>query len=152
MPLISALKMTALEQWNDQRPVQSSRVPIRWRTKLVKIALGTICAVVVVASLAVVSPANAQRGGVFGNSSITMDPGDWDKLKGSVRAVLEEYRVGSRQAWKSDSTDRAGEAFLTETFERNGLKCAQVTHRFTAGQEGRTYTAPLSKLPTAVGN
>ncbi|MFT5440460.1 MAG: surface antigen [Alphaproteobacteria bacterium] len=99
---------------------------------------------VVVASLAIVSPAQAQ--GVFGRSSISMEPGDWDKLKGSLRAVLGEYRVGSRQAWKSDITDRAGEAFLTETFEKKGLKCAQVTHRFTAGQGGRTYTAPLCQV------
>jgi surface antigen len=99
---------------------------------------------VFVASLTIISPAHAQ--GVFGKSSITMEPGDWDRLKSSIRAVLDEYQVGSRQAWKSDTTDRAGESFLVETFEKNGLKCAQVTHRFTAGEGGRTYTAPLCQI------
>lgn len=75
-----------------------------------------------------------------------MEPADWDKMKASVRAVLDKYEAGSSQSWKSDVTDRAGMAFLAETFEKNGLKCGQVTHQFTAGQGGRTYSAPICQV------
>ena len=143
MNSISIHKMAALGQRNDERPAQTLLVPIRWSVKLAKLVLRLACVLSVVASVTIVTSASAQ----FGRSNnITMEPGDWEKMKASVRAVLEEYQVGSRQTWKSDSTDRAGEALLVETFEKNGLRCAQVTHRFTAGIGGQTYTAPMCQV------
>jgi surface antigen len=96
------------------------------------------------AGVTLIPSANAQ--GIFNKDSVTMDPGDWDKLKASVRSVLDDYKPGATQSWKSSTTDQAGQALLVETFTKNGLKCAQVIHRFTAGQGGRTYDAPLCQV------
>ena len=110
---------------------------------MAKRAFTIVFAIAIVFGVTMTPAAHAQ----FGRSnSITLEPGDWEKMKATIRAVLEEYRVGTRQAWKSDTTDRAGEAFLTEIFEKNGLRCGQITHRFTAGVGGRTYTAPLCQV------
>ena len=34
---------------------------------------------------------------------------------------------------------------MTRTFQRDGMKCAQLTHKFTAGP-GYSYTAPMCQV------
>ena len=67
-------------------------------------------------------------------------------MTNAMNAVLAEYKVGATSNWKSPTSGRAGEWMLTRTFERDGMKCAQVTHKFTAGP-GFDYTAPVCKVP-----
>jgi surface antigen len=89
--------------------------------------------------------APAQTISPFGKGQIATDPADIAEINGAIGEVLRRYEVGAVQAWKSAKTDRAGEAVLTQTFQRDGLKCAQVTHRFTAGG-GNAYSAPMCQV------
>ncbi|MGE0257346.1 MAG: hypothetical protein AB7T18_01215 [Alphaproteobacteria bacterium] len=67
-------------------------------------------------------------------------------MMNAMAAVLAEYRVGATRAWQSPTTGRAGEWVLVRTFERDGMRCAQITHHFTAGP-GFDYTAPVCQVP-----
>lgn len=94
---------------------------------------------------ALAAPAQAQMVTPFGKGQIALEPGDIEEIRGSVRSVLEEYRVGASASWSSATTNRAGHAYITETFERQGMRCAQVTHEFTAGG-GNVYTLPMCQV------
>jgi len=89
--------------------------------------------------------AQAQLISPFGKDVIALEPEDLAELRGAVAKVLNEYKVGTVESWSSSKTNRAGEAVLTNTYERNGLKCAQVTHRFTSGG-GHTFSAPMCQI------
>ena len=94
--------------------------------------------------------ANAQ-GGVnpFGRAPTSLRDSEFPLIMGSVDRVLQEYRVGATATWRSTETGRAGQAMLTETFQRSGWRCAQVTHIFTAGGGG-TFTAPMCETEKGV--
>ena len=70
-------------------------------------------------------------------------------IKKALKEALDQYTVGVSANWDSPKTGRAGRAIVTDTFERNGLRCAQLTHQFTKGP-GRTYTAPLCQTKDGV--
>src|SRR3954464_6786019 len=67
-------------------------------------------------------------------------------MTGAMAAVLAQYKVGATRDWKSATTGRAGKWTLTRTYQRDGMKCAQITHKFTAGP-GFGYTAPMGQVP-----
>lgn len=104
-------------------------------------------AVVFLACVMLVPPqAYAQFSSPFGRDAIGLAPEEMAEIRGAIRRVLEKYTPGEVQSWKSSKTGRAGEAVLVETFERNGMKCGRVVHRFTAGKGGRTFDAPLCQV------
>jgi surface antigen len=69
---------------------------------------------------------------------------DRELMRKAMRDVLEKYTVGAAETWDSPTSGRQGRAVLTKTFEKGGMRCAQVTHQFTKGP-GATYTAPMCK-------
>ncbi|MEK9661839.1 MAG: hypothetical protein VW644_08920 [Alphaproteobacteria bacterium] len=102
----------------------------------------TIGAGALVALTALASPAPAQMVSPFGKGQVATDPADLEQIRGAVGKVLEEFEVGATASLTSSVTNRAGQAYVTQIFEREGLRCAQVTHEFTAGG-GNVYTLPL---------
>ena len=90
-------------------------------------------------------PAHAQMISPFGKGQIATDPADLEQIKGAVGQVLEAYTVGATASWTSTVTNRAGQAVVTQVYEHQGLKCAQVTHEFTAGG-GNVYSMPLCQV------
>lgn len=105
-----------------------------------------VAAMVVAMAVTAAPPLSAQLVSPFGRDSIGISGEDWTLMTNAMGSVLAEYRIGATQAWKSPTTGRAGQWVLTRTFERDGMKCAQVTHHFTAGQ-GFDYTAPVCRVP-----
>jgi surface antigen len=91
--------------------------------------------------------AQAQLVSPFGRATgwVPLAPEDKELLKKAIRDALEAGKIGDIVSWESATSGRAGHAVVTETFEVEGRKCAQVTHRFTKGP-GRTYSAPLCKV------
>src|SRR3954452_17695939 len=81
----------------------------------------------------------------FGAGSVGISEQDWTLMKNAMAAVLAQYRVGATSDWKSPTGRRAGRWTMTRTFQRDGMKCAQITHKFTAGS-GYTYTAPVCQV------
>lgn len=105
-----------------------------------------LCAVcVAVVGISYALPSSAQLISPFGKDAIALTEAESGMIRQSLRDVLEAYELGTVSSWKSDETNRAGEAVLIETFERDGMRCAEITHRFTAGK-GRTYTAPVCRI------
>lgn len=105
----------------------------------------SIGAIGLVAAFVIAAPAQAQMVTPFGKDQIALEPDDIEEIRGSVRTVLEEYKVGATARWSSSVTNRAGHAYITQTFERQGMRCAQVTHEFTAGG-GNVYTVPMCQV------
>jgi surface antigen len=99
--------------------------------------------------ISVVAPhiATAQLVSPFGKATgwTPLSPEDKKLLRRAIRDALEKGKIGVIVPWESVTSGRAGHAVVTEMFETNGRKCAQVTHRFTKGP-GRTYSAPLCKV------
>jgi surface antigen len=110
-----------------------------------RIVTACCLAVAVLLGAAPLSPSLAQLGNVFGPDAITLTPAEREMMRNSIVTVLEEYVVGATSRWNSAETHRAGEAVLDETFERQGMRCGQVTHRYTEGG-GRSYTAPICRV------
>ena len=54
-------------------------------------------------------------------------------MKNAMAAVLAQYKVGATSDWKSPTGRRAGRWTMTRTYQRDGMKCAQITHKFTVG-------------------
>ncbi len=103
-------------------------------------------ALAIAAAIAVAPPLSAQLVSPFGRDSVGISQEDWTLMMNAMGAVLAEYKVGATHAWKSPTTGRAGEWVLMRTFERDGMKCAQLSHHFTAGS-GFDYTAPMCRVP-----
>jgi surface antigen len=103
-------------------------------------------AMVVAMAMVAAPPLSAQLVSPFGRDSVGISPEDWTLMMHAMGAVLAQYKVGAKSDWKSPTTGRAGDWVLTRIFERDGMKCAQITHHFTAGP-GYDYTAPVCKVP-----
>jgi surface antigen len=86
--------------------------------------------------------AAAQGTNPFGRTPTSLKDSEMPLILGTVDRVLREYRVGATASWRSAETGRAGQSTITGLFQRQGWRCAQVTHHFTAGGGG-TFTAPL---------
>ncbi len=102
-------------------------------------------ALAVVVSLVIATPLAAQLVNPFGRDSVGISEEDWTLMTSALRGVLADYKVGATRAWKSPSSGRAGRWTLTRTFQRDGMRCAQLTHKFTAGP-GYGYTAPMCQV------
>jgi len=103
--------------------------------------------IAIAAAVAVVAPASAQLVSPFGkNSNNGLSKEDLALARKAMRDALNEYKDGSTKAWTSKTSGRAGKATITKLFDQAGMKCAQLTHEFTAGA-GNTYTAPMCKDP-----
>ena len=103
-------------------------------------------ALAVAATLSAAPPLSAQLlNNPFGSASVGISEQDWTLMTGAMAAVLAQYKVGATRDWKSATTGRAGKWTLTRTYQRDGMKCAQITHKFTAGP-GFGYTAPMCQV------
>lgn len=110
-------------------------------------AYGLLAAIVAVATaIALAPPTRAQLVSPFGRNATTgLSREDLTSMRKAMRDALEEHRVGATQTWASKKSGQAGKATVTKLFEQGGMKCAELTHEFTAGS-GNTYTAPLCKV------
>jgi surface antigen len=88
--------------------------------------------------------ASAQMLSPWFKDSVGMSDEDLDKMKGALRAAVDQKKVGATADWTS-SSGRAGHVEVLELFEKNGMECQTVKHDFTAGG-GKTYTLPLCKV------
>jgi surface antigen len=110
------------------------------------VAISKLCQSVIVAAglfTAVASPGLAD--GLinpFGSSGTSMSPEDSELMKGALKSVLDAKKAGATADWKSASSGLAGRATTLDTFEKNGMPCANVEHAFTAGG-GSTYKLPF---------
>ena len=105
-----------------------------------------MAALLAVAAIAVTAPPLlAQPVSPFARDSVGISEDDWALLTGAMRGALEEDKVGATRTWRSAKSGRAGKVTVTRVFQRDGMKCAQITHKFTAGP-GYSYTAPLCKV------
>src|SRR5689334_22503845 len=86
-----------------------------------------------------VAESNAQGINPFGRAPASLKDSEMPLIMGSFDRVLQEYKVGATADWKSGETGRSGQVVITQIFQRNGWRCAQVTHRVTSGGEG-TFT------------
>ena len=107
------------------------------RTALLTVALALPLA-------APAAPALAQMVSPWFRDSVGMTDEDLDKMKGALRAALEQKKVGATADWTS-SSGRAGHVEVLDLFQKQGMDCQTVKHDFTAGG-GRTYTLPLCKV------
>ena len=82
----------------------------------------------------------------FGKDSLGISAEDWTLMRNAMAAVLTQYKVGATSDWKSPTNRRAGRWTVTRIYQRDGMKCAQITHKFTAGP-GYSYTAPVCQVP-----
>ena len=67
---------------------------------------------------------------------------DGELMKGALKSVLDAKKAGATAEWKSPSSGLAGRATALDLFEKNGMRCANVEHAFTAGG-GSTYRLPF---------
>lgn len=74
-----------------------------------------------------------------------LKPEEVELMRKAMREALKQYKVGAVSVWESASAERAGRAEVTEIFERDGMRCAKLTHQFTKGP-GKTYTAPVCQV------
>ena len=103
-------------------------------------------ALVVAATLSAAPPLSAQLlNDPFGSESVGISAQDWTLMKNAMAAVLAQYKVGATSDWKSPTGRRAGRWTMTRIYQRDGMKCAQITHKFTVGS-GYTYTAPICQV------
>ena len=110
-----------------------------------RIKCGLAAALAVAATLSAAPPVSAQLlNNPFGRDSVGISEQDWTLMMKAMASVLADYKVGATRDWKSPD-GRAGRWTMTRTFQRDGMKCAQITHRFTAGP-GNTYTAPMCQV------
>ena len=60
-----------------------------------------------------VPTADAQLVNPFGKTEAGLiDEGDLDQVRGSIRTVLQAYKVGATQEWHSAKTSRSGVAIM----------------------------------------
>ena len=90
------------------------------------------------------APAFAQMLAPWFKDSIGMSAEDLEKMKGALKAAIDQKKVGATADWTS-SSGRAGHVEVLELFEKQGMECQEVKHTFTAGG-GRLYTLPLCKV------
>jgi surface antigen len=103
-------------------------------------------ALAIVASLPAAPPLSAQLNSPFSRDSAGMSEQDWTLMSNARQEVLEQYRVGATGAWQSPTSGRAGTWVVKRTYQRDGMRCAQLTHDFTSGP-GYDYTVPLCQVP-----
>jgi len=103
-------------------------------------------ALAVAATISAAPPLSAQLlNDPFGKGSVGISEQDWALMQNAMAAVLAQYRAGATSDWKSPTNHRSGRWTMTRTFQRDGMKCAQLTHKFTAGP-GSTYTVPMCQV------
>src|SRR3954453_21176857 len=103
-------------------------------------------ALAVAMTLSVAPPVSAQLNSPFARDSVGISEQDWALMTGARNAVLQEYRIGATHEWRSPTTGRIGVWVLMRTYQRDGMRCAQLTHEFAAGP-GYDYTVPLCQVP-----
>ncbi len=90
------------------------------------------------------APAFAQMLAPWFKDSIGLSDEDLSKMKGALKAAVDQKKVGATADWTS-SSGRAGHVEVLELFEKQGMECQTVKHTFTSGG-GRLYTLPLCKV------
>lgn len=108
-------------------------------------ARSAAAALAMAAALVSAPPLSAQLMSPFGRDSVGLSEADATLMMDAMRGALEEYKVGATRTWQSATSGRAGQVVVTRIFQRDGMRCAQVTHDFTAGP-GFTYTAPMCQV------
>jgi surface antigen len=88
--------------------------------------------------------AHAQMLAPWFKDSVGMSAEDLEKMKGALKAAVDQKKPGATADWVS-SSGRAGHVEVLELFEKDGMECQSVKHDFTAGG-GRTYILPLCKV------
>ena len=110
-----------------------------------RMTCGLAAALAIAATLSAAPPVSAQLNNPFGRDSVGISEQDWTLMMNAMASVLADYKVGATRGWKSPTDGRAGRWTMTRTFQRDGMKCAQITHKFTAGP-GYSYTAPMCQV------
>jgi surface antigen len=111
-----------------------------------RMARGAVAAALaVVMTLVTAPPLSAQLVNPFGRDSVGISEEDWTLMTNAMQGALAEYKVGATRTWRSATGRRAGKVVVTRTFQRDGMKCAQITHQFTTGP-GYSYTAPMCQV------
>jgi surface antigen len=100
--------------------------------------------VMVLALLPVMTSVAAAEGLInpFDTTSVGLSKEDSELMKGALKTVLDAKKAGATAEWKSSSSGRTGRATSLDTFEKDGMSCANVEHAFTAGG-GSTYRLPF---------
>jgi surface antigen len=78
----------------------------------------------------------------FDSSGTSMSQEDSELMKGALKSVLDARKAGTTADWKSASSGLAGRATALDTFEKNGMPCANIEHAFTNGG-GSSYKLPF---------
>ena len=105
-----------------------------------------MAALAVAATLSAAPPLSAQLNSPFARDSVGISEQDWTLMTNARNAVLQEYRVGATREWMSPTSGRVGTWVLMRTYQRDGMRCAQLTHEFTTGP-GYDYTVPVCQVP-----
>ena len=101
-------------------------------------------AIVALGLLAAVATQAAADGLInpFDNAGTGLSKEDSELMKGALKSVLDAKKAGATADWKSATSGLAGRATALDTYEKNGMSCANVEHAFTAGG-GSTYKLPF---------
>lgn len=103
-----------------------------------------LAALVLAGTAALAIPgAEAQR--LFGRDAVGMTEEESAAINGAIRTALEDYSKNGEYTWEAGA--RAGRVVTLNTFDRDGMRCAEVMHTFTKG-EGRSYRAPFCQVPS----
>ncbi len=78
----------------------------------------------------------------FDSAGTGLSREDSELMKGALKSVLDARKAGATAEWTSASSGLAGRATALDTYEKNGMPCANVEHAFTAGG-GSTYKLPF---------
>ncbi len=79
----------------------------------------------------------------FDSAGTGLSKEDSELMKGALKSVLDAKKAGATADWKSSGgSGLAGRATALDTYEKNGMACANVEHAFTAGG-GSTYKLPF---------
>lgn len=98
------------------------------------VALGLLAAALPAAADGLINP--------FDSAGTGLSPEDSELMKGALKSVLDAKAAGATAEWTSASSGLAGRATALDTYEKNGMPCANVEHAFTAGG-GSTYKLPF---------
>jgi hypothetical protein len=111
-------------------------------------APGTFARLSVIAILiAVLTPASVQAQNIFGRFLADLSAADRLSMERARNEVLAMGEPGAVSVWRDDRTGHHGEARIGRTFERNGLKCAEVDHFLRLPTEMH-YVIPFCREPS----
>jgi surface antigen len=102
--------------------------------------------VVIASALIAAMPAPLLAQNVFGRSLAQMSAADRQAMEKARLDVLEKMEQGAVATWRDEATGHSGEARLTRTYERNGMRCAEVEQIMRLPAESR-YVIPFCRTP-----